>query len=91
MRVGLIVPRYKHSAVARNQLKRRLRELSRLRLLPANLPADVVVRIRPDAYAATFEMLSADITQALTQLTRWSAPAPAAVPLSAVTIMPPEA
>lgn len=76
MRVGLVVPRYKHTAVARNRLKRRLRELSRLHLLPTDLPADVVVRIRPEAYAATFEALAADIARALVQLTRWcSAPA----------------
>jgi ribonuclease P protein component len=71
MRVGLIVPRYKQSAVARNRLKRRLRELTRLRLLPADFPADVVVRIRPDAYDATFEALTADVQGALTQLARW--------------------
>ena len=34
MRVGLIVPRHRQTAVARNRLKRRLRELTRLRLLP---------------------------------------------------------
>jgi ribonuclease P protein component len=73
MRIGLIVPRFKHSAVARNRLKRRLRELSRLRLLPAALPTDVVLRIRPDAYEATFEALASDVTRALEQLTRWCA------------------
>ena len=73
MRIGLVVPRFKRSAVARNRLKRRLRELARLRLLPAALPADVVVRIRPDAYEATFEALAADVTRALDQLTRWCA------------------
>jgi ribonuclease P protein component len=71
MRVGLIVPRFKHSAVARNRLKRQLRELSRQRLLPTGLSADVVVRIRPEAYSATFEALAADIQQVLVQLTRW--------------------
>ena len=75
MRVGLIVPRYKQSAVARNRLKRRLRELTRLQLLPANLPTDVVVRIRPEAYTATFDVLAADVAQALAQLIHWSATA----------------
>jgi len=75
MRVGLIVPRYKQSAVARNRLKRRLRELTRLQLLPANLPTDVVVRIRPEAYTATFEVLAADVARALAQLIHWSATA----------------
>jgi ribonuclease P protein component len=71
MRVGLVVPRFKQSAVARNRLKRRLRELTRIRLLPADLSADVVLRIRPDAYGATFDALTADITRALAQLQRW--------------------
>jgi len=71
MRVGLVVPRYKQSAVARNRLKRRLRELTRLQLLPADLPADIVLRVRPDAYDATFDALAEDIVRALTQLTRW--------------------
>ncbi|MDQ6611396.1 MAG: ribonuclease P protein component, partial [Gemmatimonadota bacterium] len=33
-RVGVVVPRYGHSAVDRNRLKRRLRELIRVELLP---------------------------------------------------------
>jgi len=80
MRVGLVVPRFKQSAVARNRLKRRLRELTRVHLLPAAVAADVVIRIRPDAYAATFEMLADDVGSALTQLLRWSALGPTAVP-----------
>jgi ribonuclease P protein component len=72
MRVGLIVPRFKHSAVKRNRLKRQLRELTRQHLLPADLSADVVLRIRPEAYTATFEALTADVNRALVQLTRWT-------------------
>jgi ribonuclease P protein component len=72
MRVGLIVPRFKQSAVKRNRLKRQLRELTRQRLLPADLSADVVLRIRPEAYSATFEALTADVDRALVQLTRWN-------------------
>jgi len=34
-RVGFVVPKYGHSSVERNRLKRRLRELVRTRLLPA--------------------------------------------------------
>ena len=67
-RVGLIVPRFKHSAVARNQLKRRLRELVRLQILPAQLEADLVLRIRPEAYQASFNRLATDIERAMTQL-----------------------
>ena len=71
-RVGLVVPRFKHSAVARNQIKRRLRELARLELLPAGLIVDVVLKIRPEAYGATYINLAADIAQTLRQLQRWN-------------------
>jgi ribonuclease P protein component len=67
------VPRFKHSAVDRNRLKRRLRELARLRLLPAlagREPADVVIRIAPPAYAAPFAALAADVERLLRQLER---------------------
>ncbi len=69
--MGLVVPKFKRSAVARNRLKRRLRELARVRLLPADLPADVVLRVRPETYDATFEGLTSDIVRALVQLTQW--------------------
>ena len=75
-RVGLIVPRFRHSAVARNQLKRRLRELSRIRLIPSDVAADVVIRIRPDAYRAAFADLGLDIDRTLVQLVRWRATVP---------------
>lgn len=68
--MGIIVPRHKHSAVDRNRLKRRLRELVRTRLLPGAPPVDVVLRARREAYAATFAMLQADIARAATQLER---------------------
>jgi ribonuclease P protein component len=72
MRVGLIVPRFKQSAVKRNRLKRQLRELTRQHLLPAGISADIVLRIRPEAYSATFEALMADVDRVLMQLTRWN-------------------
>jgi ribonuclease P protein component len=68
----LIVPRYRHTAVARNQLKRRLRELTRLRLLPSHLPYDVVVRVRAEAYDADFQQLGSDVDRAIAQLVRWN-------------------
>jgi len=72
MRVGLIVPRYRHTAVVRNQLKRRLRELTRLQLLPTQLAVDVVIRVRPEAYDADFHHLRADVDRVLAQLARLS-------------------
>ena len=67
-RVGFIVPKHKQSGVARNRLKRRLRELARLRLLPALRhvpPLDVVIRTRPEAYGASFAALERDVVHAL--------------------------
>lgn len=72
-RVGLIIPKFRHTAVARNLVKRRLRELSRVRLIPSDIAADLVIRIRPEAYRATFAQLASDIERALGQLTRWRA------------------
>jgi ribonuclease P protein component len=62
--------------VARNRVKRRLRELARTRLLPSDVAAEVVIRIRPEAYRAAFSALAADIDRLLTQLKAWRAAAP---------------
>jgi ribonuclease P protein component len=60
-RMGLIVPRFQQTAVARNRLRRRLKELWR-RELRLRLPAwDVVIRTRREAYAASFAALRADL------------------------------
>ena len=40
-------------------------------MLPLGISADIVLRIRPEAYEASFTALAVDITRALTQLTRW--------------------
>ena len=68
--MGLIVPKHKHSGVERNALKRRLRELVRLRLLPGAPARDVVIRARREAYDATFEALGRDVERAADQLRR---------------------
>src|SRR5215203_6160928 len=69
-RVGVIVPKYKHSAVDRNRLKRRLKELARTRLLPLVPPLDVVIRPRPEAYAASFAALGRDVERATRELVK---------------------
>jgi ribonuclease P protein component len=59
-----VVPRYKHSAVRRNRVKRWLRELVRLELLPAlraHSPHDIAIRSRPNAYEAALGDLRNDI------------------------------
>ena len=64
----MVVPRFKHTAVARNQVKRRLRELVRIHLWPAGLVADIVLRIRPEAYKASFATLTSEILAILEEL-----------------------
>lgn len=67
-RVGFVVPRYKHSAVDRNRLKRRLRELVRMLVLADLPPLDVVVRVLPIAYSRSFDALRAELLQAVRKL-----------------------
>lgn len=68
-RTGIIVPKYQSSAVERNRLRRRLREIIR-RELQRRLPAiDLVVRARRSAYAASFAVLRAELTGATETLT----------------------
>jgi len=62
-RVGIIVPKAKHSAVLRNRLKRQLRELARNTLTSEEaMDADIVLIARGATYEATFAMLSSDMT-----------------------------
>lgn len=60
-RAGIIVPRYGNSIVARNKLKRRLRECVRTTWLPGASQGegaeDMLLRARPEAYDASFEAL----------------------------------
>lgn len=75
-RVGIIVPRHKQTAVARNRVKRRLRELVRIAFLPALsslVPMDIVVRVAPEAYDADVAVLSADLARAMEQLAKTGA------------------
>jgi ribonuclease P protein component len=73
-RLGLVVPkprgkfeggRVRAPAVRRNRLKRRLREIGRTILLPdlnsRGCAADLLLRARPEAYAATFPELREEL------------------------------
>ena len=62
-RVGIVVPKHRHKVVARNRVKRRLRELVRTSLLPTLGRIDLLIRAKPEAYGSTFNELTADITQ----------------------------
>lgn len=65
-RVGVVVPKHRRNSVERNLLKRRLRELLRLEVLPRlaelELTVDVLIRARREAYAATYEQLHGELT-----------------------------
>jgi len=56
-RMGLIVPRFQSSAVARNRLRRRLKEIWRVELQAVQPAWDLVIRARREAYRATFAEL----------------------------------
>jgi ribonuclease P protein component len=84
-RVGVVVPRYKHSAVERNRLKRRLRELVRLEWLPMLPVMDVVVRVIPPAYERDFDELRSEMRQAGQRLARLSLPPLTDTPATPVT------
>jgi ribonuclease P protein component len=68
-RLGLIVPLHQSTAVARNQLRRRLREILRRDVL-RNLPAvDLVIRAKRSAYTASFAVLRDELTGVVETLT----------------------
>lgn len=58
-RVGIIVPRYRQTAVARNRVRRRIREAVRRHVLTQLGSVDWVCRARPAAYGATMAQLTA--------------------------------
>lgn len=79
-----MIPRFKHSAVARNRLKRQLRELARTQILSTVLNVDIVLRIRPEAYNASFDTLSKDILRAVEQLRQWCVIIDGSVPIKQI-------
>ena len=60
-RMGLIVPKFQASAVARNRLRRRLREVWRRDIQALQPPGDILIRARREAYAASFEALRSQL------------------------------
>lgn len=67
-----MVPLHQHSAVDRNRLKRRLRELARVELLPlvrSTAAVDIAFRARREAYTAPFEALRVDVKTVAEHLT----------------------
>ena len=68
-RTGIIVPRYQSSAVARNRVRRRLKEILRREVLRRLPPIDLVIRAKRSAYAASFADLRAELTDVTETLT----------------------
>ena len=69
-RAGIVVPRFGETAVARNRLQRRVREILRRELLGAMPAVDEVVRARRTAYAARFAVLRAELADAAARIPR---------------------
>lgn len=60
-RMGLIVPRFQSTAVARNRLRRRVQEIWRRELQARQGGRDLLVRARKEAYGASFQELRQDL------------------------------
>ena len=60
-RMGLIVPKFQLSAVARNRLRRRLREIWRRDIQVQQPALDIVIRARREAYGASFDVLRSQL------------------------------
>jgi ribonuclease P protein component len=60
-RMGLIVPKFQLSAVARNRLRRRLREIWRRDIQVQQPACDLVIRARREAYSASFDVLRSQL------------------------------
>jgi ribonuclease P protein component len=69
-RVGFIVPKHGQNSVARNRLKRRLRELVRISVLPTLVPQDVVIRTLPSAYVQPWDVLRREVETVTRRLER---------------------
>ena len=62
------MPKYGQSAVDRNRLKRRLREVLRTEVLPSVSGLDFIVRATPRAYDLTFASIRDEVGVAVRRL-----------------------
>ena len=73
-RVGVVVPKHGRGSVDRNKLKRQIREVLRLEILPRlaerNVAVDLLVRARREAYAATYQQLNDELIELVER--KWS-------------------
>ncbi len=80
-RLGITASRKVGNAVARNRLKRRVREIFRRWPRRRELPAlDVVVHLEPAAAAASFPALAGELADLLDRLLARGIPAPTEAP-----------
>ena len=68
MRLAVVVGKHGHTIVERNRLRRRLRELARVKLIPAVKRMDIVLRVSPSAYEASFSVLAEEIDTIVSRL-----------------------
>ena len=68
------MPKHGRDSVQRNKLKRRLREVLRLEVLPrlaeSSVLLDVLVRARREAYTASYEQLNDELVELVER--KWS-------------------
>lgn len=60
-RLGVIVPKRQSTAVARNRLRRQLKEWMRREALPRLSPVDVIIRARFQAYEVESNVLRSEL------------------------------
>jgi len=56
-RIGVIVPKFGHTIVDRNKLRRQVREIARTTLLPALGAREILIKALSSAYGTEFQQL----------------------------------
>lgn len=69
-RVGIVVPKRGRTTADRNKLKRRLREIIRVHVLPDLQPLDIAIYARAEAYDASFAVLHIDVVEGVRRMLR---------------------
>lgn len=68
-RIGFVVPKHRHRIVDRNVVKRRLKEIGRLELLPRlraeGQALDILIRARREAYQNDYDGLRVELVRAV--------------------------
>jgi len=69
-----VVPKHRRRVVDRNLVRRRLREIARIELLPrlreAGVVADVLIRARTEAYGSSYQELRDQLVEYVERLCR---------------------